>query len=99
MGYPSRDVGMEAPLDSSCSDEWQRAMDNMSDPDLDTDGDPGHSALTAGLLRKRPDGFAVNWGHKTVLIHELTRAIDSRGRLARRSRRSAQNRAMHVPEE
>ena len=66
-------LGMEAPLD--CRDEWQRAMDDMSDLDLDADGDP---ALAAGLLRKRPDGLAINWGRKTVLILEFTRAFDSR---------------------
>ena len=64
-------LGMEAPLD--CRDEWQRAMDDMSDLDLDADGDP---ALAAGLLR--PDRLAVNWGRKTVLILEFTRAFDSR---------------------
>ena len=67
-------LGMEAPLD--CRDEWQRAMDDLSDLDLDgPDGDP---ALGAGLLRKRPDGFAINWGRKTVLVLEFTRAFDSR---------------------
>ena len=66
-------LGMEAPLD--CRDEWQRAMDDMSDLDLDADGDP---ALAAGLLRKRPDGLAINWGRKTVLILEFTRAFDRR---------------------
>ena len=66
-------LGLEATLD--CRDEWQRAMDNMSDLDLDSDGDP---ALAAGLCRKRPDGFAINRGSKTILILELTRAFDSR---------------------
>ena len=69
-------LGMEAPLD--CHDEWQRAMDDLSDLDLDgPDGDP---ALRAGLLRKRPDGFAINWVGKlssslsspAPLIAELT---------------------------
>ena len=30
-------LGMEAPLD--CHNEWQRAMDNSSNLDLDADGD------------------------------------------------------------
>ena len=50
-------------------------MDNMSDLDLDADGDP---ALAVGLLRKRPDGLAINWSHKTVLSLEFTLAFDSR---------------------
>ena len=66
-------LGMEAPLD--CRDEWQRAMDDMSDLDLEADGDP---ARAAGLLRKRQDGLAINWGRKTVLILEFTRAFDMR---------------------
>ena len=65
--------GMEAPFDRR--DELQRAMDEMSDLDLGADGDP---ALAAWLPRKRPDGLAINWGHKTVLIFDLTCALDSR---------------------
>ena len=64
---------MEMPLD--CRDEWQRAMDDMFDLDLDADGDPTREV---GLLRKRPDELAMNWGSKTVLILEFTRALDSR---------------------
>ena len=56
-------LGMEAALD--CRDESRRAMDDMSDLDLDTDGDP---PLVAGLQHKRPGGLAINWGCKTVLI-------------------------------
>ena len=50
-------------------------MDDMSYLDFDADRDP---ALAAGLLRKRPDGLAMTWGHKTVLILEFIRAFDSR---------------------
>ena len=64
-------LGIGAPLD--CRNEWQRAIDDISDLDLAADGDP---TLVAGLLCKRPDGLAINWGHKTVLILEFTR--DSR---------------------
>ena len=64
-------LGMEAPLD--CRDEWQRAMDDMSDLDLDADGDP---ALAAGLLRKRPDGLAINCGRKTALILAFDSRVD-----------------------
>ena len=52
-----------------------RAIDDMSDLDLYADWNP---ALAAGLLRKRPDGFALNWGSETVLILEFIRAFDSR---------------------
>ena len=41
-------ASLQAPL--GCRDEWQRAKDDMSDVDLDGDGDP---ARTARLLRKR----------------------------------------------
>ena len=64
--------GREAPLDFH--DEWQRVLDYMSDLDLDADGNP---APAAGLLRKCPDGLAVNWGHTTVLIFECTCAFNS----------------------
>ena len=41
----------------------RRAMEDISDLDLDADGD---QALAAGLLRKRPNGLAINLGHKMV---------------------------------
>ena len=65
--------GLEAPLD--CQDEWQRAVDELVELDLETGDD---LAAAAGLLRKRPDGFAFNWSSKTVLILEFTRAYDWR---------------------
>ena len=65
--------GLEAPLD--CQTEWQRAVDELHELDLETEEDPDSAA---GLLRKRPDGFALNWGTKTVLILEFTRAYDWR---------------------
>ena len=43
--------------------------------DLETEED---SDIAAGLLRKRPDGFAFNWGSKIILILEFTRAYDWR---------------------
>ena len=68
-------LGMEAPLD--CHDTWQQAMEDMSDLDFDADGYP---ALVAGLLHKRldHDGLAINWGHKLVLILEISRRLNSR---------------------
>ena len=49
---------MEVPI--AYCDEWQQALDNMPNLDLDTDGDP---ALAAWLLCKCPDGLAINWCH------------------------------------
>ena len=49
--------GLVAPLD--CQADWQRAVDELHKPDLEIEEDP---AAAAGLLRKRPDGFALNWG-------------------------------------
>jgi len=65
--------GLASPPD--CHNDWQRAVDELRDSDLDFGED---QAETAGLLRKRPDGFAFNWGSKTVLILEFTRAYDWR---------------------
>jgi len=65
--------GLEAPLD--CHAEWQRAVDELRELDLETEED---SDLAAGLLQKRPDGFAFNWGSKIILILEFTRAYDWR---------------------
>jgi hypothetical protein len=65
--------GLEAPLD--CHAEWQRAVDELRELDLETEED---SDLAAGLLRKRPDGFAFNWGSKIILILEFTRAYNWR---------------------
>jgi hypothetical protein len=55
---------LEAPLD--CHAEWQRAVDELRELDLETEED---SDLAAGLLRKRPDGLAFNWGSKIILDH------------------------------
>jgi hypothetical protein len=63
--------GIEAPLD--CRDEWQRALDELTDSDL-----AGPEAVAADMLRKRPDGIALHWGEKTVLILEFTRGYDWR---------------------
>jgi hypothetical protein len=50
-------------------------VDELLELDLETEEDPDSAA---GLLRKRPDGFALNWSTKTVLILEFTRAYDWR---------------------
>ena len=64
--------GLVAPLD--CQADWQRTVDELHEPDLEIEEDP---AAAAGLLRKRPDGFALNWGSKNVLILEFTRAYEA----------------------
>ena len=64
-----------------CQADWQRrAVDELHEPDLEIEEDP---ATAAGLLRKRPDGFALHWDSKNVLILEfttnrITRAYDWR---------------------
>ena len=64
--------GLVAPLD--CQADWQRAVDELHEPDLEIEEDP---AAAAGLLRKQSDGFALNWGSKNVLILEFTRAYEA----------------------
>ena len=48
--------GLVAPLD--CQADWQRAVDELHEPDLEIEEDPAAAGLS-GLLRKRPDGFAA----------------------------------------
>ena len=64
---------MEVPRD--CRDECGSKLWTTLLIHLEIDGDQD---LGAGLLRKRPNEFAMNWGHKTVLILEFTCAFDSR---------------------
>ena len=69
--------GVEASLD--CCDEWQRAMSDLFDLELDgPDGDP---SLGPGLLHKHPDRFAKNWGSKTALVLKFACAFDIRADL------------------
>ena len=63
--------GLEAPLD--CYADWQRAVDELQEPGLEAEEDP---ASSAGLLRKRPDGFAFNWDGRSILILEFSGAYD-----------------------
>ena len=68
--------GLETPLD--CHADWQRAVDELQEPDLEAAEEP---ASSAGLLRKRPDGFAFNWDGRSILILEFSRAYDWRATL------------------
>ena len=71
--FSLRLLGMEVPRD--CRDECGSKLWTTLLIHLEIDGDQD---LGAGLLRKRPNEFAMNWGHKTVLILEFTCAFDSR---------------------
>ena len=55
---------MEVPL--AYCDEWQRALDNMPNLDLDADRDP---ALAAWLLCKRPDVLSLAPSLSGILAH------------------------------
>ena len=57
-------------------DVWQRAWDEISDSDLEGEGDDEFADAEAGIERKRPDAWAVNWDKRSVLILEFTRPND-----------------------
>jgi hypothetical protein len=58
------------------TDVWQRAWDEISDLDLEGEGDGELADVEAGIQRKRPDAWAVNWDKRCVLILEFTRPND-----------------------
>jgi len=57
-------------------DVWQRAWDEISDLDLEGEGEGELADAEAGIQRKRPDAWAVNWDKRCVLILEFTRPND-----------------------
>jgi hypothetical protein len=57
-------------------DVWQRAWDEISDLDLEGEGDGELADAEAGIQRNRPDAWAVNWDKRCVLILEFTRPND-----------------------
>ena len=57
-------------------DVWQRAWDEISDSDLEGEGDDEFADAEARIERKRPDAWAVNWDKRSVLILEFTRPND-----------------------
>ena len=67
-------LGLEQPEEHI--DAWQRAWDEISDPDLEGEGDDELADVEAGLQRKRPDAWAVSWDKRCVLILEFTRPND-----------------------
>jgi hypothetical protein len=64
--------GIAIPLDSMA--EWQRMCDELADEDLVLVGDD--ATLSSSIRRKRPDAWAVHWGHRVVFILEFTRPND-----------------------
>ena len=55
-------------------DAWQRMCDELADEDLVLVGED--AALSSSIRRKRPDAWAVHWGHRVVYILEFTRPND-----------------------
>ena len=64
--------GIAVPMDAI--DEWQRMCDELADEDLVLVGED--TALSSSIRRKRPDAWAVHWGHRVVFILEFTRPND-----------------------
>jgi hypothetical protein len=68
--------GLSAP--DNCFSEWeqwQRALDRFeTDMELEVEAEDGDPEVA--LMRKRPDGWAVNWEQRTALILEFTRPND-----------------------
>ncbi len=69
-------VGLQGlPVPAAAIAEWSRMCDEITDSDLETVTD-AERALASGIRRKRPDGWAVHWGLRRVLVLEFTRAND-----------------------
>ena len=64
--------GIAVPMDAI--DEWQRMCDELADEDLVLVEED--TALSSSIRRKRPDAWAVHWGHRVVFILEFTRPND-----------------------
>ena len=57
------------PVPAAAIAEWSRMWDEMTDRDLETATDAdSERALASGIRRKRPDGWAVHWGRRRVLV-------------------------------
>jgi hypothetical protein len=67
-------LGLEQPEEHI--DVWQRAWDEISDLDLEGEGDDEVADAEVGIQRKRPDAWAVNWDKRCVIILEFTRPND-----------------------
>lgn len=57
-------------------DMWNRMIDDLEEPESDPDG--SEEGIPQDLSRLRPDGWAISWGRRQVLLLELTRAHDWR---------------------
>ncbi len=57
--------------------DWHRMCDELTYRDIapKTDTDP---ALDSGIRRKRPDGWVLHWGRRTIRLLEFTRCNDYR---------------------
>ena len=60
------------PVPLDLYDMWSRLIDDLEEPDSNTDR-PQESHLQ-DLSRLRPDAGAISWGNRQVLLPELTRA-------------------------
>jgi hypothetical protein len=65
------------PVPEDAMTDWHRMCDELTDHDIapETDTDP---ALDSGIRRKRPDGWALHWGRRTIRVLEFTRCNDYR---------------------
>jgi hypothetical protein len=65
------------PVPEEATAAWHRMCDDLTERDMapEMDADP---ALASCIRRKRPDGWAVHWGRRSVRILEFTRCNDYR---------------------
>ena len=65
---------IQIPLD--LHGRWNRMIDDLEEPESDPSG--AEEGNIQDLSRLRPDGWAISWGKRQVLMLELTRAHDWR---------------------
>jgi ribonuclease HI len=57
-------------------DEWYRAMDEVTDEQLEAEVGEEEASSLASMLRQRPDACAVSWEARKLFIMEFTRPND-----------------------
>ena len=57
-------------------DEWYRAMDEVTDEQLEAEVGEEEASSLVSMLRKRPDAWAVSWEARKLFIMEFTRPND-----------------------
>ena len=57
-------------------DEWYRAMDEMTEEQLEAEVEEEAASSLDSMLRKRPDAWAVSWEKRKLFIMEFTRPND-----------------------